>query len=37
MVVFYKQKMKCEFVKNCVFQRESQAVNNANWQDDGIK
>lgn len=37
MVVFYKQKVKCEFVKNRVFQRESQTVNNANWQDDEIK
>lgn len=37
MAVFYKQKMKCEFIENCVFQRESQTVNNANWQDDGIK
>lgn len=32
MVVFYKQKMMCEFVKNCVFQKESKTVNNANWQ-----
>lgn len=30
---FLQTKMKCESVKNCVFQRKSKIVNNANWQD----